>query len=76
MPESVWTNVDSSAPVIADVSEVPVLDCLSVKSYRSIVLGGTIDGIHAGHKILLSESAMRAEEKITVGVTDISMLQQ
>ncbi|XP_038045182.1 bifunctional coenzyme A synthase-like [Patiria miniata] len=74
--ESVWTNVDSSPPVIADVSEVPVLDCLPVKSYRSIVLGGTLDGIHAGHKILLSESAMRAEEKITVGVTDISMLQR
>ncbi|XP_063964671.1 bifunctional coenzyme A synthase-like [Lytechinus pictus] len=46
------------------------------KTYRHVCLGGTFDRLHAGHKILLAESALRATEKITVGVTDGPMLEK
>ncbi|KAI9490790.1 hypothetical protein BDB00DRAFT_836151 [Zychaea mexicana] len=38
------------------------------------VVGGTFDHIHAGHKILLTMTALLAKKSITVGVTDDSML--
>ncbi|XP_077979319.1 bifunctional coenzyme A synthase-like [Glandiceps talaboti] len=44
-----------------------------LKSYSSIVLGGTFDRLHNGHKILLSESCLLAEDRITIGVTDGDM---
>lgn len=44
------------------------------KTYKNVVLGGTFDRIHNGHKILLSEAALRCTEKLTVGVTDTNML--
>ncbi|XP_071498200.1 bifunctional coenzyme A synthase-like [Diadema antillarum] len=46
----------------------------SLPTYKHVVLGGTFDRLHAGHKILLSESALRAREKITVGVSDGPLL--
>lgn len=42
--------------------------------YDNVVLGGTFDRLHTGHKILLSEAVLRCRRKLTVGVTDASML--
>ena len=42
--------------------------------YNDVVLGGTFDRIHIGHKVLLSEAALRAKERIVVGITDVNML--
>ncbi|PBC32004.1 Bifunctional coenzyme A synthase [Apis cerana cerana] len=44
------------------------------KTYKNVVLGGTFDRIHNGHKIFLSEALLRCTEKLTIGVTDQSML--
>lgn len=44
------------------------------KMYDNVVLGGTFDRLHSGHKILLSEAVLRCRRKLTVGVTDESML--
>ncbi|XP_018576337.1 bifunctional coenzyme A synthase [Anoplophora glabripennis] len=44
-------------------------------TYKHTVLGGTFDRLHVAHKLLLSEAALRATEKVTVGVTDENMLQ-
>lgn len=44
------------------------------KLYESVVLGGTFDRLHHGHKILLSTAALQCTKKLTVGVTNISML--
>ncbi|XP_015116701.1 bifunctional coenzyme A synthase [Diachasma alloeum] len=44
-------------------------------SWGKVVLGGTFDRLHNGHKILLSEAVLRCEEKLTVGVTDETMIQ-
>ncbi|XP_076750174.1 bifunctional Phosphopantetheine adenylyltransferase - Dephospho-CoA kinase isoform X2 [Xylocopa sonorina] len=44
------------------------------KTYKNVILGGTFDRIHNGHKIFLSEAILRCTEKLTVGVTDTNML--
>lgn len=46
----------------------------NVNTYRNVVLGGTFDRLHNGHKIMLSEAALRCTEKLTVGVTDTNMI--
>ncbi|EFN84613.1 bifunctional coenzyme A synthase [Harpegnathos saltator] len=46
----------------------------NAKTYRNVVLGGTFDRLHNGHKILLSEAVLRCTEKLTVGVTDTNMI--
>lgn len=40
-----------------------------------VVLGGTFDRLHNGHKILLSQAALRTKKELTVGVTDVGMIQ-
>ncbi|KAJ1527141.1 hypothetical protein ONE63_008674 [Megalurothrips usitatus] len=58
-------NADGEKPPEADNDE---------RMYDNVVLGGTFDRLHAGHKILLSEAVLRCRRKLTVGVTDESML--
>lgn len=45
-----------------------------IKTYKNVVLGGTFDRLHNGHKILLSEAILRCTERLTVGVTETNML--
>lgn len=44
------------------------------KKYRKVVLGGTFDRLHNGHKVLLNKAAELASEHIVIGVTDREML--
>lgn len=46
-----------------------------LKSYNNVVLGGTFDRIHTGHKIMLAEGCLLAEKQLTVGVTEQNMNQ-
>lgn len=45
-----------------------------IKTYKNVVLGGTFDRLHNGHKILLSQAVLHCTEKLTVGVTDTNMI--
>lgn len=65
-------NVLSLLKLKSEGSESLLDDC--GKKYNSVVLGGTFDRLHVGHKILLSEAAMRAHKRLVVGVTDVNMI--
>ena len=47
---------------------------LPSKKYSGVVIGGTFDRIHDGHKLLISTALLLAENKITVGVADGDLL--
>lgn len=49
-------------------------DVQNIKTYKNVILGGTFDRLHNGHKILLSEAVLRCTEKLTIGVTDTNMI--
>ena len=42
--------------------------------YAEVVIGGTFDRLHAGHKLLLSAACLCASKRVLVGVTDAPML--
>lgn len=65
----VQTNKNST-----DIIEDSQYDQIGNKLYENVVLGGTFDRLHKGHKILLSTAALKCTKKLTVGVTDMSML--
>ncbi|XP_053609329.1 bifunctional coenzyme A synthase isoform X2 [Plodia interpunctella] len=62
-------GIDVSNSIDSQVSDEPV------KRYEYVALGGTFDRLHNGHKILLSEAALRTTKHLTVGVTDVNMIQ-
>lgn len=43
--------------------------------YRSVVLGGTFDHLHGGHESLLKAAANLARERVVIGITTGSMLE-
>ncbi|BFF99432.1 bifunctional coenzyme A synthase [Drosophila madeirensis] len=45
----------------------------SHKMYPSVVLGGTFDRIHLGHKIFLTQAVLRTCKRLVVGVTTAAM---
>lgn len=51
-----------------------ILEAKETKAFKSVVLGGTFDRLHNGHKIFLSEAIAQCTEKLTVGVTDENMI--
>ncbi|KAH8379239.1 hypothetical protein KR009_003827, partial [Drosophila setifemur] len=45
----------------------------AIKTYPSVVLGGTFDRIHLGHKIFLTQAVLRSRNRLVVGVTTAAM---
>ncbi|CAO3598091.1 unnamed protein product [Absidia cylindrospora] len=46
-----------------------------LQSFDKVVVGGTFDHLHAGHKILLTMTALSSTRAMVVGITDDSILQ-
>jgi len=67
-----WDSVVPKTP--ESFSHDRMLPSKELKMYENVVLGGTFDRLHAGHKILLSEAVLRCTRKLTVGVADTGML--
>eukprot|EP01112_Ceratiomyxa_fruticulosa_P006045 TRINITY_DN1683_c0_g2_i2.p1 TRINITY_DN1683_c0_g2~~TRINITY_DN1683_c0_g2_i2.p1 ORF type:complete len:294 (+),score=51.79 TRINITY_DN1683_c0_g2_i2:1222-2103(+) len=60
-PKEVW----ESAPSVS----------LNIRQYDGVVVGGTFDYLHAGHKILLATSVMVCKRYMEIGVTTAALLQ-
>ncbi|XP_013911992.1 PREDICTED: bifunctional coenzyme A synthase isoform X1 [Thamnophis sirtalis] len=46
-----------------------------LQSFSDVVVGGTFDRLHNGHKILLSVSCLLAENRLLIGVSDKDLLE-
>nr|CAG4643298.1 EOG090X0864 [Ilyocryptus agilis] len=59
-------------------SEVPVDSTPTIgaadKLYDHVVIGGTFDRLHEGHKMLLTAAILRCGKSLTIGVTDGDMI--
>lgn len=60
-------KVDSSEP--ANFKSL-----ISNNIYDHVVLGGTFDNLHNGHKILLSTAQLKCNKSLTIGVTNEELL--
>ncbi|XP_065359437.1 bifunctional coenzyme A synthase [Calliphora vicina] len=58
---------DESVNDLSDYQQLEPED--KIKMYNNVVLGGTFDRIHLGHKIFLSQAVVRACCRLVVGVT-------
>ncbi|KAL9271817.1 Phosphopantetheine adenylyltransferase-like protein [Drosera capensis] len=54
--------------------QVPTRTAAAPDSYGAVVLGGTFDRLHDGHRLFLKAAAVLAKERIVVGVCDGPML--
>lgn len=48
-------------------------DCDTIAG-DAVILGGTFDRLHVGHKLMLTEAVLRANKSVTVGVTDVNLV--
>lgn len=71
--EDATTSDEVPAPIVKfDFDDTGSQEECSV--YDNVVLGGTFDRLHVGHKILLTEAIIRARKRLVVGVTDESIV--
>ncbi len=64
------TPPDTPPPEVDNTSAAPP----PLARYQHVVLGGTFDRLHAGHRLLLAVAAITATSKLWVGVTDDAMV--
>ena len=48
----------------------------SVHAYNDIVVGGTFDHLHSGHRLLLSVTSLLSQQRITIGLSEGPLLQR
>ena len=47
-----------------------------LQTYKEVVLGGTFDHMHSGHRLLLAAASLLCEQRITVGLSEGPLLQR
>lgn len=64
--------IDKNGHDYEDIQDIEYLKQENL--FNNVVLGGTFDRIHVGHKILLSEAVLYTRKRLVVGVTDANMI--
>ncbi|GMT30963.1 hypothetical protein PFISCL1PPCAC_22260, partial [Pristionchus fissidentatus] len=64
------------SPLRAEDGSLPPARPLIDPPYKKVVLGGTFDRLHNGHKVLLSRAALIVSGSIVCGVTDGVMIEK
>ncbi|CAH9115618.1 unnamed protein product, partial [Cuscuta epithymum] len=59
---------------MTDEESAAQLDLSPPNSYSAVVIGGTFDRLHDGHRVFLKAAAVLSLERIVVGVCDGLML--
>ncbi|XP_039269906.2 bifunctional coenzyme A synthase-like [Styela clava] len=72
MPVYTFNLTDSD--VKCDKSDENVGKTSTIIKREAVVLGGTFDHLHSGHKVLLSEAILMASRKIVIGLSDGPLL--
>ncbi|GAB2279556.1 hypothetical protein Dimus_014199 [Dionaea muscipula] len=69
-------SIQLQDPVLDPSPSCPQVPELSApaNSYGAVVLGGTFDRLHDGHRLFLKAAALLAKNRIVVGVCDAPML--
>ncbi|KAI9284333.1 hypothetical protein BC943DRAFT_294039 [Umbelopsis sp. AD052] len=67
--------VQNTAPLVDDTPDTPESESnTNARQFEQVAVGGTFDHLHAGHKILLTMTALIASKKLYCGITDDVML--
>lgn len=75
-PEYRTIKIENSEPSNYDTrqSAHSTAESFDLKTYNDVVLGGTFDNIHNGHRLLLTQSALLARRRIVVGMSSGPLL--
>ena len=57
-------NIEENHDISDDITDE------KLEVFDNVVLGGTFDRLHAGHKILLNYALIRCRQRLVIGVTD------
>ena len=72
-PKYQMLEINSSPPHDSSLQQT-ALSAQTLKAYNDVVLGGTFDNIHDGHRLLLTQSALLARRRILVGMSSGPLL--
>lgn len=71
LPFDVMIEYDDQFERLNDES-LDVVEKYGEQSYENVVLGGTFDRLHSGHKILLTMAAFICSTRLVVGVSELN----